>query len=156
MKFIADAMLGTLARWLRAIGEDVVFNPSMPDGLLMRRAREEERVLLTRDTRMVLVKDVPPHIFIRDDQLVKQLAQVVGELHLEPREEVFFSRCLACNGVLRPVDRAAVREKVCPYVYATQRSFRHCPDCGRVYWEGTHAPRMRERLRELLGGVSAA
>lgn len=150
VKHIADAMLGTLARWMRAMGEDVAFDPLLSDRVLMCRARDEGRVLLTRDTRMLGLKQIPPYVFIRDNELEKQLAQVIEELHLEANEERFFTRCLQCNGVLEPVERLAVRDRVYPYVYATQRTFRHCPDCGRIYWEGTHAPRMRERLKQLL------
>ena len=151
MKFIADVMLGTLARWLRVLGQDVAYDPFINDSLLMRRAREEGRLLLTRDTRLLLVKDVPPYLFITDDQLEKQLAQVIETLQLIPNENEFLTRCLACNGVLEGVDRKIVKAKVYPYVYATQREFRRCPDCSRIYWPGTHLPRLKEKLYRLLG-----
>ena len=150
MTFIADSMLGSLARWLRAMGQDVVYDAFMPDHLLLRRAREEGRVLLTRDTRMLLVRDLPPYLFISQDRLEDQLGQVLNHFSLTPREEDFLTRCLECNGALEQVDKAAVKELVPPYVFATQESFRRCPGCGRIFWAGTHLPRLREKLRRLV------
>ncbi|NIM04843.1 MAG: hypothetical protein GTO55_02745 [Armatimonadetes bacterium] len=150
MKFIADSMVGSLARWLRAMGQDVVYDPFMPDSMLMRRAREEGRILLTRDTRLLLVKDVPAHLFISHDGLEEQLAQVISTLGLNPKEEEFLTRCMECNGLLESVEKEAIRGRVYPYVYATQENFQECPDCRRLYWGGTHLPRLKEKLQRLL------
>jgi len=150
MKFIADSMLGTLARWLRAMGQDVLYDPFLPDSMLMRRAREEGRILLTRDTRLLLVKDVPAHLFISQDRLEEQIAQVIKSLDLKPREEEFLTRCLECNGLLEEVEKKAVEEEVPPYVFATQRIFWRCPGCSRIYWGGTHLPNMKAKLQRLL------
>jgi uncharacterized protein len=154
MLFIADAMLGTLARWLRAAGQDVYFDPSLPDSRIMRIAREQNRILLTRDTHLLRVRDVPPHIFIRDDALASQLAQVIREAPLTLDETTFMTRCLQCNGLLQEVSRESVRDQVYPYVYATQRTFRTCPDCGRIYWQGTHVPNLLQKLRALLSAAA--
>ncbi|MGD8599578.1 MAG: Mut7-C RNAse domain-containing protein [Anaerolineae bacterium] len=47
--FIADSMLGTLAKWLRILGYDTHYDPTLDDHQLVRLARAEDRVLLTRD-----------------------------------------------------------------------------------------------------------
>jgi len=156
IRFIADAMLGSLAKWLRAMGEDVAYDPFLPDNRLMRLAREEGRIILTRDTRMILVRDVPLYIFIRADTLERQLAQVIEEAHLKITEKRFLTRCMFCNGVLKDVDKKTVRNKVYPYVYATQKTFRQCPACEKIYWQGTHLLRIREKLESLLSGDTSA
>jgi uncharacterized protein len=152
MKFIADAMLGTLARWLRGMGYDVAYDSSLPDRLLLRRAREEGRVLLTRDTGLIVLKDVPEHIFITSDLVEAQVSQVLKTLRLRPEEGCFLTRCLACNGLLMVVEKPEVKAEVPPFVYATQKTFHRCPDCRRIYWEGTHVPRMKKKLQKLLEG----
>jgi hypothetical protein len=150
MKFIADSMVGTLVKWLRAMGYDVAYDPFLPDRLLMRHAREEGRILLTRDTRMIMVKDVPPYVFISHDKLEEQIAQVMGELNLIPEEDKFLTRCIECNGLLEASAREDIKQKVPPYVYAGQRSFLICPGCGRIYWSGTHLPNLRDKLLGLI------
>jgi len=150
MKFIADSMVGTLAKWLRAMGYDVAYDPFLPDRLLMRQAREEGRILLTRDTRMIMVKDVPPYVFISQDKLEEQIAQVMGELKLIPDEDKFLTRCIECNGLLEASAREDIKQKVPPYVYASQRSFLMCPGCRRIYWSGTHLPNLKAKLLKLV------
>ena len=55
-QFIADAMLGRLARWLRFLGFDTLYYPDIPDSDLVRIAREQNRYILTRDSRLVKIK----------------------------------------------------------------------------------------------------
>lgn len=148
-KFAADAMLGRLAKWLRLLGFDTAYAPDLPDAALLARARREGRILLTRDTRLLRRRNLPPHVFVRDDDFRAQLRQVIGACGLEAGGG-FLTRCAACNRELRPADRSAVRERVPPYVFATQEQFALCPDCGRVYWGATHVARMAEELRRIL------
>jgi len=82
-RFLADAMLGRLARWLRILGYDVEYFPGEDDELV-HQARREGRILLTRDTRLVRRHQLPPHVFIQSDHVMEQLRQVVASLRLDP------------------------------------------------------------------------
>lgn len=138
-------MLGRLAKWLRILGYDTLYVPSLDDGKLARIARAEGRVLLTRDTQLIKRRGIES-LFIYSDDFLEQLRQVVGDLNLNVDNS--FTRCPVCNQVLRGIDREDVRERVPPYVFKNQERFSLCPDCGKIYWRGTHWERMRRLLEE--------
>jgi hypothetical protein len=149
-RFACDAMLGSLARWLRAAGYDAFWQAGIDDWDLVRLALREGRTLLSSDTgifRIGCVRDgeLPalwiPHGLSRDEQL----AFVVRELGLELREP----RCMACGGELIEVDRATVRERVPPRTYEIQERFHECQGCGRLLWEGTHWQQIARLLEQL-------
>ncbi len=148
-RFLADAMLGGLARWLRVLGLDAAFDPRLDDPELVERAVAEDRMILTRDSRLVVRKRARNHLFIRSEVIDEQVAQVLRDLAIEPRPEDLFSRCLRCNVPLVPVAPEEAAREVPPYVARTQRRFRRCPRCGRIFWRATHAERMRRRLERL-------
>ncbi len=148
-RFLADAMLGGLARWLRVLGLDAAFDPRLDDPELVERAVTEDRMILTRDSRLVVRKRARNHLFIRSEVIDEQVAQVLRDLAIEPRPEDLFSRCLRCNVPLVPVAPEEAAREVPPYVARTQRRFRRCPRCGRIFWRATHAERMRRRLERL-------
>lgn len=144
-RFLADAMLGRLARWLRVLGLDAAYDPSVRDPGLVSWARTEERILLTRD-RPLLAEFRPQRaLLIEADTPLAQLRQVVAELHLAPPVELF-TRCLLCNAELR----SASAEEADTFVPAASRVLpgpvRCCPACRRTYWPGSHARRMRAAL----------
>lgn len=140
LSFLVDSMLGRLARWLRALGYDTLYDPSWEDRYLAYIAQEEGRILLTRDA--ALAQRVGARaIWVESEMLTAQVAQL--RAHLNLRAVAPFSRCLRCNTIVRPVAPIAVRSRVPSYVYATQSAFYVCPDCGRIYWPGTHWERMR-------------
>jgi len=141
LRLLTDGMLGRLTRWLRALGYDTVYAPDTDDSELLRRARAEGRVLLTADHALATRRGART-LLIEAQDLAGQLRQVRTTLGPPPDAE--FSRCVACNGKLTPVDRATLTSRVPPHVLATQHEFRHCPDCGRIYWPGTHVERMRD------------
>lgn len=148
--FLADRMLGKLARWLRIVGYDTAYLPQLsPDGV-MNEARRQGRVLLTRDTRLLRRKGMPPSIFVQSDHFREQLRQVVDTLQLAPlQNQALFSRCIECNRILEKVAKDAVREHVAEYVWHTQGEFRRCPQCHRLYWGATHRDHVLEELRRL-------
>src|SRR5207249_4800471 len=126
-RFIADVMVGRLARWLRILGFDVLYSNRYTDDEITRIALAENRIVLTRDRG--IKAPVGPHslIFIEQDGLDSQIVQVlqtVGPCEFHP-----FSRCLECNDALAAVDKEVVFERVPPYVYLTQEQFAECPSC---------------------------
>lgn len=142
-KLLADGMLGRLARWLRILGYDTAFDAGADDWALIRRARAEARLLLTRDRQLAKRRGAPA-LLIESEELADQVQQVVSTVGASP--EGAFTRCPVCNERLASLSREAARERVPPHVYRTQPEFRLCPACSRVYWRGTHWQRMREAL----------
>lgn len=147
-KFIADAMLGRLAKWLRLLGLDTLYDPHVSDAALLRRAQAEGRILLTRDTRLLRRRQLPPHLYVRSDDFRAQLRQVVAAFGIDPSTHRL-ERCPCCNTVLLQAVKGEVQSQVPPYVWSTQTSFARCPDCGRVYWPATHVERIERELRRL-------
>src|SRR5262245_20347581 len=107
--FAVDSMLGRLARWLRILGHDVAYGRHLRGRALVERARQEGRLLLTRDTRLLRDPQLPAHLFITSDHFREQLRQVATAV---PLGAGFLQRCLDCNRPLEPAAREDVRERV--------------------------------------------
>jgi hypothetical protein len=136
-------MLGRLARWLRLLGYDAAYEKDADDLHLARRARAEGRVLLTRDHALAARRGLET-LLIASETLEEQIEQVQEDLGPPPGPAL--SRCNRCNVPLRDVSPEEVADRVPPYVLHTHDAFRHCPECGRVYWPGTHLERMSEQI----------
>ena len=152
MRFLADAMLGRLARWLRAVGCDTVQLPiDTPDAALVVLARAEARTLLTRDRHLLRELRPDAALHIRSDAPLGQLREVVVACRIAwPRE--LFTRCLVCNSPLEETSLADVAERVPPGAREVPGPLRRCPTCGRVYWRGSHARRMEAALATAFAG----
>ena len=162
-RFVVDAMLGRLARWLRTLGWDTAHDDFISDADLVRRALEENRILVTRDRKLTEEWRIDGVLVLESDETREQLAEVVEALELE-RPDRLFTRCRNCNEPLEPVSRREITEhpqledRVPPRILEVHERFSLCPDCHRVYWEGSHTDRMRrevarvfERVEEIRG-----
>ncbi len=149
-RLFADAMLGRLARWLRILGYDTEFESDIGDEALVRRCIREGRILLTRDRRLLQEWRVPRAVLLRAEGPLEQLREAVTRLGLSGDARLF-SRCPVCNTPVRAVDRPEVRGAVPERVWRECDAFVRCPRCARVYWEGSHTRRIRERLAGVLG-----
>lgn len=138
-------MLGTLSKWLRILGYDTLYDPALNDDQLVRIARAEGRVLLTRDLGLAERRGVRV-LLVANEGLEDQIRQVMRDLQLVPDQS--FSRCPVCNGALEVADRESVRAHLPAYVVQTHKSFRRCPGCDRIYWRGTHWQRMKQNLAD--------
>ena len=147
IKFAADRMLGRLVKWLRVLGCDVIYGPHLTGYGLIRAARAEQRLILTRDRRLKQ-KQPPEFIFIESDHYRDQLRQTVRECGLEIGGTLF-TRCLACNCSLQIRPKETVKQLVPAYVFATQEEFSWCSQCRRVYWPATHQQKMVEELGKI-------
>ena len=150
-RFIADVMLGKLATWLRLLGCDVEYFREISDEDLVERASRSGRVILTRDVELTRRRKARGNcLLVREDGYREQLRQVVAQYSIDPYARIL-TRCLRCNEPLQGIDRSVARGKVPPFVYETQREFRSCGGCGRIYWRGTHRFAAIRLAREMLG-----
>ena len=150
MRFLADVMLGALARWLRTLGYDTLYFRKREDRDLARTAAREGRILLTRDRRLADFLDAVPHLFICSNDPGEQLQEVLAAFGLMPDPDKFFSRCIRCNSPLIDLERKEVEGKVPEYVFHNYSDFKSCTGCGRIYWPGSHKCRMMEHLKAIL------
>lgn len=152
LRFIVDNNVGRLARSLRLMGYDALYIDPIDDRDLVEIAREEGRIILTKDTgvlrRRLITSGEVQAVRVEDDDWRRQIVQVVDELALDPKPR--FTRCLECNVPLEPRSREEAQVHVPPYVHRTQSAFLACPHCGRYYWQGTHWRRMRQSLEHMF------
>jgi uncharacterized protein with PIN domain len=154
MKFLADRTTGKLARKLRALGFDVLYQGGGQLGEAAQVASSEGRWFLTRSRRLPEKGLEVRVIVVEAEDPRKQVREVLTKLKLELKEEKFFSRCLMCNEILLPASKEEVEGKVPDFIYRTYESFHVCPRCRRVYWPGTHLQRMRKDLSSAVAGKS--
>lgn len=153
VRFVADVMLGRLARWLRALGFDTLYFRDAPDARLLGIALRERRRLLTRDGGLA-ARAGTAALLIEAEGVDAQLREVMGRCGLRSRAPL--SRCLECNGVLARREGDAVRDRVPPYTLATQSTFWECEGCRRVFWAGTHARGILGRIHPYVDATRAA
>ena len=140
MEFIADNMLGKLAKWLRVMGYDVHYQ-SRYKHLQIERLVEEGRLLLSRHRKVIDL--YPGGIYIVSEHVREQLLELKRGGHLKSDPPKWFTRCLICNAPLEKADPLTVRENVPEYVfYKNPEGIRYCPSCTRYFWPGTHRQRM--------------
>ena len=146
--FAVDRMLGRLAVWLRLLGYDATYGAHLTGRSLIRQARTEGRMILTRDRRLLQERNAPRMLFIARDHFRDQLRQVVAACNIDPFAHIF-TRCSPCNAPVEAVSKDTVSGHVPAFVFATQEHFVRCSRCGRIYWPATHCERVRDELRRL-------
>jgi uncharacterized protein len=146
MRFVADVMLGRLARWLRILGNDTCYNPAWDDAHIIRIARAESRILLTRD-RELARRSVASLTLIKSEQLDEQLGQLQHEFRINCKSE---PRCPICNSQLQPITKEEAWDQVPLYAFIDNQTFSRCLGCGRFYWPGSQWRRIRATLETII------
>ncbi len=149
-RFVLDTHLGKLARHLRLAGFDSLWENDYGDEEIVALSVAQKRVILTRDKGILKRRAVLRGHFVRETESEKQLCEVVRAFQLE-RSLKPFSRCRVCNAALREVPKKSVRGRVPETVWRELDDFTECPQCGRIFWRGTHY----ERLRRVLESAAA-
>ncbi len=149
-RFILDVHLGRLAGYLRALGFDSLYANDFSDEHIIVTARDEHRIILTRDTGLLKDGRVTHGRYVHATKPLKQLREVVDRFQLDDLFEPF-SRCIRCNGELRALDadalgRSVEAGEIPADVLERFDAFTRCRDCERVYWPGSHQDRLRERF----------
>jgi hypothetical protein len=148
-RFVLDVHLGQLAVYLRMLGFDTRYRNDYEDEELARISSQERRILLTRD-RGLLKRSIVTHGYcLRTTQPRQQLLDVLRRFDLFGSLAPF-TRCLHCNSLLEPVDKAAIIDRLPPKTSLYYDEFRRCQGCDRIYWRGSHFKRMQQFLKTVV------
>ena len=147
--FAVDRSLGKLAKWLRILGFDTIYESENTSKWFYEHL-EPERILLTR-TRMIY-KQYGAHgpIFIEANDLSEQLKQVIEALAIPSGDLRPFSRCIDCNTRIVEIPKETVFGLVPDYIYEIHDHFNICRQCDRIFWRGSHTERSMEVIRQLF------
>jgi uncharacterized protein with PIN domain/sulfur carrier protein ThiS len=147
--FVLDVHLGRLAKSLRMLGFDTLYSNRYDDSSLSRISRDQGRIILTRDRELLKRSMITHGYCLRSDQPMEQLLEVLKRFDLSKKVRPF-SRCLRCNSVLEEIDAERAAASVPEYVARTYDRYKTCPDCGRIYWQGSHWEHMKRILETSL------
>jgi len=144
-RFIADIMLGSLAKKLRLLGIDTAYIKDADDNELKYLVRSQNRILLTRD--MNLSRNLGDHAWLVNGSDAREEFLSIAERLAPFSDNIMpFSRCLDCNEPLITIDASETDGRVPPYILSSKTHFSKCSSCGKVFWEGTHRKRMVQEV----------
>jgi uncharacterized protein with PIN domain len=142
-------MLGKLAKWLKILGFDAVFFSKIEDDDLLEMAMNENRILLTRDTGLIERTKRKNSLFVESEEWREQVEQVLDHFDLW-KDVKPNSRCIECNVRIKDLPREKAKNLVTPFIFENADTFALCPDCGRVFWRGTHLKDMETKIDDFL------
>ncbi len=148
--FIADVHLRRLARLLRLLGFDAVHSNEYEDAQIVAIARDESRIILTRDRQLLKHGAVTHGYWVRNTNPIEQARETVRRFDLSDQTRPF-SRCLSCNGLLVRVEKDDVLERIPPKTAAWLDEYYECESCRKLYWQGTHAGSLRRIVDRISG-----
>jgi uncharacterized protein with PIN domain len=148
-RFILDNHLGRLAAYLRMLGFDCLYQNQYGDEEMADIVQKEERILLTRDRRLLMRKAIVHGYCLRSLESPEQLAEVIQRFNLKERIRPFH-RCLRCNHPLQPVAKEDILDRLEPLTRLYFDEFQICPDCKQIYWKGSHYERMQNLIERIL------
>lgn len=151
--FVVDVNLGKLARLLRLFGFDTLYANSCEDKEIAAISANQQRIVLTRDRRLLFAKAIDHGYWIRSVNPLLQLAEVVKRLDLTKQIRLF-CRCTACNGMIEPIEKQEVLHLLEPKTRLYYERFFRCSTCGKVYWEGSHIDHIRQRFAGYIGNTA--
>jgi hypothetical protein len=148
-RFLADRTLGKLAKWLRLLGFDTVFeNDVRPESDFNQLLKD--RILLTRIVQYPHRPNAERVVFIEENDIYGQLKRVVDNLEITQGDIRLFSLCSRCNSGVAKVDKQSIWGLVPDYIWETHDQFHRCPQCERIYWAGSHTERSRKIMEQLF------
>ena len=150
--FIVDAMLGKLAKKLRLLGYDTAYSSDIDDEDLIRIAKNENRILITKDVQLArkAEKKQLKAIQITKSDEVEQFLQINEKIKLGKYEITGKnSRCPVCNGELENIEKNKILDKVPKGVLEYNQDFWMCKNCKKIYWEGTHIRNLQKFTEKL-------
>ncbi len=152
LKFILDIHLGKLTKYLRLFGFNTYYLKDYNDHEIINIALSDKRIILTRDVDLLKNKKVIHGYWIRSQFPDEQLKEVILRFDLKNQSHPF-TRCMECNGILEEVSKSEILHLIMPLTRRYYRKFFRCPDCERIYWQGSHFKRMNTYVKDLMKSI---
>ena len=150
MKFLADGMLGKLARWLRMLGQDVMYSTELTDSELLELTKKEKRVLLTKDLELykrAIARNIDA-FYIEEKRDSDQIAELAQRYNLVLAIDMEKSHCPVCNTKLKVTPKEQLLGELEKNTLTYYEKFWKCPNCGQVYWQGGHWKQINNTINE--------
>lgn len=150
MKFLADGMLGKLTRWLRMLGQDVIYSVQFNDSELLEMAKKEDRVLLTKDFELykrAIGRGMDAY-YVEGKTESERLAEVAKRYNLQLTIDMDKSHCPVCNTKLKATPKEQLQGELEKNTFTYYDKFWKCPNCGQIYWQGAHWKQITKTLTE--------
>lgn len=148
LKFILTVDAQKLAKWLRLLGYDTKVIKSVTMLNLIRIAKKEGRIIISRSKSVLNHPLVFDRIFLTSNHLEDQLQELKPWLSYD--EEYVFTRCPEDNELLKDIAKSKILELIPEKVAELHDDFKACHKCGRVYWQGSHYRQIRDKIKELI------
>jgi len=148
IKFLVDIHLAKLARYLRLLGLDAICEKNLTPEILIEKALDENRIIVTRSRNLLRTKEITLGVLIKEDIPEKQLEEIFHRYDFSPHCKPF-TRCMECNTILQLIEKEKIVDRLPPKVKVAYQSFTICTNCDKIYWQGTHI----EKLNELIGKI---
>jgi uncharacterized protein with PIN domain len=150
LKFITDGMLGKLTRWLRMLGHDVVYTGPMDDKELIQKAKNERRILLTRDKELYqhAIGRGAEAFLVEGETNGEKLANLAKRFEFELEIDATISRCPKCNTRIKLASKTEIADRIPQTTASYYNEFWRCPNCQQVYWRGAHWKKIEKTLTE--------
>jgi uncharacterized protein with PIN domain len=142
-RFILDIHLGKLAVYLRILGFDSLYQNDFQDDTLAALAERFDRILLSKDRRLLMRKQVHYGYCVRSQDPARQTLEIIHRYQLYGQIRPL-QRCLDCNTPLEPVDKREIIDRLELLTRRFYQEFHRCPNCDKIYWKGSHYDRMRK------------
>lgn len=146
--FIADVHLEKLARYLRMMGFDVLYENNFEDDEIIRISLAEKRAILTKDLGILKRNEVTHGYWVRNSIVKEQVVEIMKRFDLI-KLIIEFTRCIECNTILKSISKQEIIDEFPPKVTKSQTEFSRCPSCKKLYWKGTHHQRMLSFIKTI-------
>ena len=148
-RFVLDTHLGKLAAYLRLLGFDTLYRNDYHDEELARLSSSERRILLTRDRNLLKRSIVTYGYYVRETAPRKQVVEILQRFELFGSIRAYRC-CIRCNGVLQPVSKEAISDRLAPKTRQFYDEFHLCQGCGQIYWKGSHYEPLQQFIERVL------
>jgi len=148
-RFILDVHLGKLAKYMRVMGFDTLYQTDYSDDEILEIALEENRIILTCDLGILRNGMAKWGYYIRSRVSKVQLVEVMDTFSLREKSNPF-SRFTKCNGLVEVVPKEQIVDRLYPQTSKFYNDFFRCSSCKQIYWEGSHFKSIKKFINENL------